>query len=535
MDFILPPDLRLAKATISLDANTAPFSSPTVGSTRTAERLGDRLRVNFDFTAHRDDTATARQRGRMQAFLSKLRGQASRVWMSPPGAKLRGSFPTSELIGNNTFAAGTSGWTNFTSGGVLSVSDRTGRVTIVDANQNFMGVTVFPTSGQYAPVVCRALANVGRCYTGTQGIFLQNQDATNGNAAAVAPTSAGLLSAVNAGYSAATKFILYVTVPAAASWIAGDYFDISYTSASQCALVDNAQNLLLNSDTPGTGTGWSVAAATAASNSSGSPDSTVSAYNLSETTANTNHYVFQAAAVTAAVQDCSFSVFLVAINRNWAWMYMREASGSTDAIAYFNISTGAVGVTSAGTNWTNVRATIQPYGSNWYKATITARKTNGATSITCYLGSATANGTNVFAGVTTPVAMLTWRAAFAAVSSPFQGAKTTSAAVAPVAQTGAGLNLRGLPVSTSGLLLPGDWVESNGQLNQVTNSLDSDASGTGYVQLARPFRNSPADGAAFIVNNPLGKFMVNANTTAWNEQPGGLSDATLEFVEDIAF
>jgi len=37
------------------------------------------------------------------------------------------------------------------------------------------------------------------------------------------------------------------------------------------------------------------------------------------------------------------------------------------------------------------------------------------------------------------------------------------------------------------------------------------------------------------VNNPMGKFMVNSNSTSWNEQPGALSDATVEFVEDISF
>jgi hypothetical protein len=343
-------------------------------------------------------------------------------------------------------------------------------------------------------------------------------------------------------YASLTHVANSIGIPAALIYegsatggIAGDFFDVPWASVSRCALVDNSPNLILYSDQIDNAA-WIKSGTTVSANALAAPDNTVTADLVQENTASSvEHYVNEGIGVTAtAGLDYTFQAYCSPA-RSWVVLRMIENGSNSPAYAFFNLSTGAIGTTTAVTNWTNIRASIAPAGNGWYFCSITANKTNAATVINCYINSATVDNVFTYAGGIGTNAFYLWRASFAQSSTPFKAVQTTSAAVAAAGQTGTGLLLKGLPASASGLLLSGDWVECNGQLNQVVASLDSDAAGLGIVQLARPFRNSPADSAPFIINNPMGKFMVNSNTTSWNEQPGAISDATIEFVEDIAF
>jgi hypothetical protein len=526
-DFLLPPDLRLAKATISLDANTASFSSPTVGSTRTTERLGDHLRINFDFTAHKDDVATARQRGRMQAFLSRLRGQANRVYMSPPGAALRGSFPASELFTSNTFANGTTGWSTGAEY-AISATDRVCRAKRIAVTTQTAVLFQNVVLSLGVPYAVRALVLSGR---GNGQQFYVTDNANFATPNFLTGYMALCFSAI-----ANASATLGLSDTASSGELAGDYADVPFMSAARCALVDNGPNLLQHSDDINNAY-WTPSNATVSGNADVAPDGTSTANYLRDTAVTGTHSVDPTGtiSVSSTASDFSFSIALKPGNKTWAYLQIQETTGNTVATAYFNISTGAVGTIQAGANWSNVRAFVVSLGNGWYQCTVIGRKTNAATNILPIIGAATADVTPSYTGVASQVAIIMWRASLAQSSVPTRLVQTTTAAVASTAQTGSALYLKGLPASTNGLLLSGDWIECNGQLNKVVASLDSDAAGLGVVQLARPFRNSPADGAPFIVNNPMGKFMVNSNTTSWNEQPGGLSDATIEFVEDIAF
>jgi hypothetical protein len=101
-------------------------------------------------------------------------------------------------------------------------------------------------------------------------------------------------------------------------------------------------------------------------------------------------------------------------------------------------------------------------------------------------------------------------------------------------QTGNAINVKGLPTSTTGILLVGDWIDCAGQLNMVTAPLSSNSSGLGYLQLQRPFTTAPANNAPVMVNRPMGRFLLAEEEVSWGSRPGILSDFSISFVEDSA-
>lgn len=520
-DTLMPLDLPIASATNNLDANTSSFSSPTVGTTRTAERLGDRLRFQLQFSPASDNPSLKRQRGRLIAFIASLRGQASRVWLTPPGGKLRGSFPAIEMFTNNDFSNGTTGWspsTQFT----LSAIDggiRANRAQVTGSG-NF-GQNLSLTAG--VPYCARGFVSAGKGSASIQ--FADTVVGAFGNGA-----SQGMLESAFTSVTG-TDSILFFDPSAS---FAANYFDVKWSSFARCALVDNGVNLLLNSDTPGTGTGWTLSAATAASGGGNlGPDGIADAWTLTEAATTAAHFTFETTTVAAAAAD--FSVSWLAKANLRTWCFIEVSNGTTAIFQWFNLSTGALGSSSVGAGFTLIGAIQVDCGNGWKRCILTFRKTDASTSLNSLFCASTGDTVQSYAGNSGSVALLTWRASFAQSSVPVASIKTTSAAITGTLQTGLQLNLKGLPVSTQGLLLPGDWNECGGQLNQISSPLDSDAAGLGTAILVRPPRNSPADSAGFVVNTPMGKFMVTSNSTAWNEVPGNISDASIELAEDISF
>jgi len=98
-------------------------------------------------------------------------------------------------------------------------------------------------------------------------------------------------------------------------------------------------------------------------------------------------------------------------------------------------------------------------------------------------------------------------------------------------QTGSGLIIDGLPNSTTGLLLPGDWIEVNLELKRITAPLNSDGSGNGFIQFSPPLRTSPADNTPIIVNAPFGRFIYSGNENGWQTEPGRFATSSFDMVE----
>ena len=76
-------------------------------------------------------------------------------------------------------------------------------------------------------------------------------------------------------------------------------------------------------------------------------------------------------------------------------------------------------------------------------------------------------------------------------------------------QTGDALNVDGLPASTDGLLLPGDWISVGNEIKMVTAMLGSNSAGEGYLQFTPPLVRSPLDNDPVVITDPMGKFLAS--------------------------
>lgn len=86
-------------------------------------------------------------------------------------------------------------------------------------------------------------------------------------------------------------------------------------------------------------------------------------------------------------------------------------------------------------------------------------------------------------------------------------------------QTGDTLIIDGLPINTTGYLLPGDYIQLGSgvtaYLYKVLTQVDSDASGNATLDLWPNLRISPGDNGLLVVANTKGRFRLKDNVTQW--------------------
>lgn len=86
-------------------------------------------------------------------------------------------------------------------------------------------------------------------------------------------------------------------------------------------------------------------------------------------------------------------------------------------------------------------------------------------------------------------------------------------------QTGSSLIIDGLPISATGYLLPGDYIQlgsaSSASLYKVLTQVDTNGSGEATLDIWPNLRTSPADNATVTVANTVGRFRLSSNTTQW--------------------
>jgi hypothetical protein len=535
MGVIALPNLQPQGSAPSLDWELrsigARFQSPLSGISRTLERPGSSWAVTLRY-----ENLSRDKRARMQAFLSSCRGYAQRFYV-PDFSRptLRGSFAAPELLTNNFFASGTTGWTAGGGAAVLSAADGMLRVTRADSALNYQarqsGIPVTP----YTPYIARAVMLAGK---GPSGLTLQLTDGT------VTTTSAAA-----AGYKTASAVPGASTVDVVAfestssGWIPGDYFELGYSSLSRGALVDNGANLLLRSDEFNNAT-WTKFGTTVTADYWGSPtapDGTISADALVEDTSTGQHYALQAVTRVNAVADWSFAVALhggdVGGLRNRA--QLRVIDGSTSGfLATFDLLAGTISTAAASAgSAANARAFIAPLGNGWFYCCIVGRLPASDTTVRCAIDMIQNPATDSYTGSSSRN-LGVWRATLAQSSMPTRLRQTTAAAATAANQTGTALQLKGLPASTSGLLLVGDPLEVitsvGSEFKRVTAALNSDAGGRGYLQFEPALRNSPADNAAVIVQRPMCRMMLDSNSVRWTERAAGFCDLEFTAVEDVA-
>jgi len=523
-DLLFPPWVRISASSPKQVSNTAVSRSIFTGAARTLDRTGHRWRLAFG-----TQNANAAEAAALTSFVANLKGMSNRVWLGMPGYKQRGSFPAPELLTNNTFLNGVAGW--LPGGLALSNNDRILRMTMNGAAGVAFAYQTTSNMSVNAPSALRFFmkegigsllsagafnsyvegAGVASNTTTTNGLITLSlvPDSTSGNQYAIYSTSGGYPTSSQAGY----------------------YIDMLYSSMARCALVDNGANLLLRSDEfDNAAWGKTNVTVSADTGATTDPQGTNTADNIVETTATGNHYTSQAAAISASAADYCFGVALKTNGRPNCWVQLGTASGAVTA--YFSMSTGVAGTAVVGSGWANLRTFTKNAGNGWFIFYIVARKTSADTSLIAYVGAATADAVSSYTG-NTGNGMFNWRATLSQSSVPTRLVQSTSAAVAATAQTGPNLYVKGLPASTSGLLLPGDLDQVGNQLQKVVASLDSDAAGLGYLQMHRSLRTAPADNDPVIVNNPMGRFVAVNAESGWDDMPGKFSNFQFDFEEAL--
>ena len=520
----LAPQGPEASMSWELRSLTAINRSPLNAVVTTLERPGAHWAVRMPY----QNLAESR-RARLQSFVSSARGHAQRFYVPVYGWTRRGSFPATELLTNGDFASSTTGWTAATSS--ISAADGVLRVT---ATLSGFQPSVFQSVAltQYAPHALRSVLIDGR---GTTGLNIGRE--INGGFVTNDPgTSRGLGTVVLVPLDGAAHDQYPGFMSSTTGYTAGAYYSIGYASLARCALVDNAPNLLLQSDD--LTTSWTNVRSTDAANSTAAPDGTTTADSLIEdATASNTHYIEQNVTVASAVADYVFSVAIKESSLAWANIAIGEGTGSSECSAYVNLNTGAVGTIATGANWSNVRVFSSSLGGGWFQFCIVGRKTNAATTLTARIYTAAADGVASYNGDGTSH-IFVWRATLAQSSVPTRLVQTTSTASSGTSQTGSALYLKGLPASTSGLLLKGDPVEiitgSTSQLVRTREPLNSDAAGLGHFEFEPPLRISPSDNAAVIIQNPMCRMMMENNVNGWTDRLGGFSDLEFAAVEDVS-
>lgn len=450
----------------------------------------------------RRHTVRLEEKAQLLSILRSTRGSYNALRTKVHFA-LRGSFPATELLTNNTFANGTTGWSADTRA-TLTVADRILRVTrsMVDGSEcHISGPTA--TVVQYAPYALRGHWVQGQGgFTSAGPSFISTGAAQYGSA--ITPLF-GLKKYAVVPLTTSLQFELVDAQPS--GQIQGDYFCVPYVSLSRCALVDNAPNLALQSST--FQTSWTLSNTTLDVNLVNAPDMSATADYLKETAVTNTFSIFQSGtSIASAAADYSFSLFVKAGGRNWCYLGLQEQTGATSINAYFGLAAGTVGTTSTGANWSNPRTFITSFGDGWYRCTIVGRKTNAATSLLANIGIASADNTPSYAG-NSSLGIAIWGASVAQSSVPVRLGQTTTAATSGAAQTGTAIFLKGLPASTSGLLLPEDMIEINGELKTCTAALNSDSAGMGYLQFEPALVRSPSDNDAVVILDPMGKFLIS--------------------------
>lgn len=521
MDVLIPPDIPIAEIEWRILDNTAVSTSPLNGVTTTFTRPGTRWGARLSFRDLKD-----RDRARLLAILAAVRGRSGRVYFTSAADPARtGGYSFPELFTNADFASGVTGWSQ--SAAALSVSDRVMRITATSIAAPCIYQN--PAVTQYAPLIVRGFAGA-RSRNGTfigtsaDGISNYATDAQGMVAQSWVPLSA----------FAGNTFPIVHNASGNAGLV-GDWLDTPFVSLSRCALVDNGPNALLYSDQIDNAA-WTKANVTITANGATAPDGTTTADAIVENSATSQHYVQQSVARASAAEDiCAYGYFKRGAGARNIRLIAGDSSLSNYGQAYFDLGAGTVSAGSINGSATNPRAFIRAAGDGWYFCSVVVRLPT-STGLTNYADLTDGTTTGYTGDGTSSV--YAWRLGAARSGVPTRGALTTATALASGAtQTGSGLYLKGLPVSTQNIRAAGDMVEimlpTYSQLVRLTAALDSDAAGLGYLQFENPVRVSPADNAAVIFNQPMMRGILTEGPS-WPTRPGLFSDFDIDLIEDIA-
>lgn len=282
MDLMFPTGARFSHTGWEPLSNTASARSIFSRAVTTMARAGQSWRPTISTNNSTDRLNGYAERSILKAVRAALDGQANRIWIADPGYRRRGSFPTGELLANNTFANGTTSWVSSNANLVLSAADRILRAYRAGVASDYSIQAAVATTINGATYIARLMTHAGR---GALDYRLQLGTSAGGTQLAADGgdvTAAGMRTLVAAATGTSTHFSV---LDGTGSRSVGDYMDISYASLSRCILVNggsqtgnslnvdqlpvSTDGLLLRGDRVQIGNTLCMVVATLNSNSSG--------------------------------------------------------------------------------------------------------------------------------------------------------------------------------------------------------------------------------------------------------------------------
>lgn len=539
-DYILPDDLRAARAEWSSENASSAFTADTVNALRTSEIAGsDTLRVNVTWPTVRNSVENVIRRNRAAAAIRRLRGQANRIWLPVFGYQQQGSFSCPERVPNPYFQDNSAAALTAGTGASLSIHDRVLRVLRTSntgaASTNLVRPTSALTVVADLPHAARCLVMPGRGPASTLYLVAGSSNFGSEYAAGTAG-AAGLLTLGFTPLGATTARIGLVQDQANA--MAGDFVEVAYLSLARCLEADNGANYLAQSEAYQQTAAWSVTRTTVSNNVVVAPNGATTADRLIEdSSASTSHYIAQNVTGEAVAKDWGLTVCAQADTRTFIRIVMRDVTTSEECYVDVNLTTGALGTAAvSGGSWTNPRAWIRDLGGGWYAATVVGRHANTNTALQARIMLASALGTVSYSGNGASRVAL-WRSVMSPTSVPQRvyGAGTTATALPTgTPQTGTDFYVKGGDPSVNDALRVGDWIQVGREHHSLRGSFNTDAGGCGCLELCETPRQVFALNEPVITRNPLGKYVRSEPSTSWADSPGRMTDVSAEFVAATA-
>lgn len=163
-------------------------------------------------------------------------------------------------------------------------------------------------------------------------------------------------------------------------------------------LEGSRQNMLLRSEEIDN-VAWSATTVTVSANADVAPDGTTTADRLIEGALSQEHVKYQTLAGTTADVRHSSSIFAKAGTRSFLVMTIRDLNSPTGmVIAWFNLTTGAVGTVSNTGVGSGAQAFMVKLANGWYRCFLVGAQNAGDTTPVVTFGVANANGTQIYAG-----------------------------------------------------------------------------------------------------------------------------------------
>ena len=308
---------------------------------------------------------------------------------SGPTAAQVSNFLTQSYTGSCTTFAGCY---TFSRAGNAMDYDSTGTLTYAPNNQLLNSATLSTQSITTTPsnYVLSIYGTGSVVLSGTKVATLSGTGASNQVYLAFTAT-AGTLTLTVAGSvtSAVLANVTYETAPRPGDQVIttsaayyGPRFDYPNSTAAGLLLESKAATNVLQNSNAFTTSPWATVGSDVTTGSAGtSPDGTNDAWKISTTLANAAYGRYQPFTYTSAV----YTLSAYAKVGTYGYLTLNFSNTAGVDCAVFNLNTGAVGFSASG-----VTANILPVGNGWYRLSVTATQSAGASYPEVYLsGSGT--------------------------------------------------------------------------------------------------------------------------------------------------